>query len=358
MSQPQSSAETVKTRILIISDTHTAPLVDPSGNDEPALEVAFRAPLPAADVLLHCGDLTMMGYLDEYEAALDMLGSIDAPLKLVIAGNHDLSLDEEFYLGQSRGRPPTMPFPNGQRMHLKKYDPDMPRKAKEMWTGEKAKAKGVTYLEEGVHEFVLQNGAKMTVYASPWQPEFWQWAFNYDHDNDRWNPPHLSAPDAVNVAVNPLPDHFPPGAVDVVMTHGPAKNRLDMTRSKLAVGCPHLLRAVERARPRLHAWGHIHEAWGVERIEWPDREDAATAAGEKKPMKSIDELVKKATEYEFDEDAMIKDHAAFVDVSNSGGDPLRVGEETVMVNASIMDLSYTPSNAPVVVDLELPKAKA
>lgn len=163
MSQPQSSAETVKTRILIISDTHTAPLVDPSGNNEPALEVAFRAPLPAADVLLHCGDLTMMGYLDEYEGALEMLGSIDAPLKLVIAGNHDLSLDEEFYLGQSRGRPLTMPFPNGQRMHLKKFDPDMPRKAKEMWTGEKAKAKGVTYLEEGVHEFVLQNGAKLTV---------------------------------------------------------------------------------------------------------------------------------------------------------------------------------------------------
>lgn len=197
----------------------------------------------------------------------------------------------------------------------------------------------------------------MQVYASPWQPEFWQWAFNYDHDHDRWNPPHLSAPDAVNVAVNPLPDHFPPGAVDVVMTHGPAKNRLDKTSSGLAVGCPHLLRAVERARPRLHAWGHIHEAWGVERVEWPDREDAATA-GEKKLMKSIDELVKKATEYEFDDDAMIKDHAAFVDVSNSGGAPLRVGEETLMVNASIMDLSYTPSNAPVVVDMELPKAKA
>ncbi|KKY13649.1 putative ser thr protein phosphatase family protein [Diplodia seriata] len=340
MAEPQPASETVKTRFLIISDTHTAPLIDAS-RYEPARDRPFRAPLPAADVLLHCGDITMMGHLDEYEAALDMLGAIDAPLKLVIAGNHDLSLHEDFYLGQSRGIPD--PLTNGRRMHYTKYDPDMPRKAREMWTGEKARAKGVTYLEEGVHQFVLQNGARLSVYASPWQPEFYQWAFNYDHDNDRWNPPHLSAPDAVNVAVNPLPEHWQP---DVVMTHGPPKNRLDSTNTGLAVGCPHLLRAVERARPRLHAWGHIHEAWGVERVEWPQDRGKKTETG-------VDGLVKKAKKYEFAKKDLIRDHAAFVDVSGSATAPLRLAEETVMVNASIMDLSYKPSNAPVVVDLDL-----
>ncbi|OJD35868.1 ser thr protein phosphatase family protein [Diplodia corticola] len=344
----QPPSKTVKTRFLIISDTHTAPLVDSSQNER-ARDRAFRAPLPAADVLLHCGDITMMGHLDEYEAALDMLGAIDAPLKLVIAGNHDLSLDEEFYLGQSRGVPSA--FTNGQRMHRKKYDPDMPRKAKEMWKGEKAKAKGVTYLDEGTHHFVLQNGARLNVYASPWQPEFFQWGFNYDHDNDRWNPPHLSAPDAVNVAVNPLPEHCQPGEIDVVMTHGPPKNRLDLTSSRLAVGCPHMLRAIERTRPRLHAWGHIHEAWGVERVEWPADRGSKTDAG-------IDQLVKKAEKYAFAGADLIKDRAAFVDVSGGADAPLRLAEETVMVNASIMDLSYTPSNAPVVVDLDLEYNKA
>jgi predicted MPP superfamily phosphohydrolase len=78
----------VKTRILVISDTHSASPDQNAGEND----IAFRPPLPKADVLLHCGDLTMMGLLHEYEKTLDMLESIDADLKLVIAGNHDISL--------------------------------------------------------------------------------------------------------------------------------------------------------------------------------------------------------------------------------------------------------------------------
>lgn len=157
----KTMSDTAKTRILIISDTHTAPLVDPGSPDAGDNgQRPFRAPLPAADVLLHCGDITMMGYMHEYDAALDMLGRIDAPLKLVIAGNHDLSLDDDFYLRQSRG---TAKWTNGERMHLKNYDPDMPLQARELWAGEKAKAKGVTFLDEGTHEFTLQNGARLKV---------------------------------------------------------------------------------------------------------------------------------------------------------------------------------------------------
>ena len=46
--------------------------------------------------------------------------------------------------------------------------------------------------------------------------------------------------------------------------------------------------------------------------------------------------------------------AAFVDISNTSGDPLRVGEETLMVNSSIMSTSYKPIQAGWLVDLELP----
>jgi predicted MPP superfamily phosphohydrolase len=143
-----SSTNTIKTRFLIISDTHSA---SPEKNT-PNNDVAFRPPLPKADVLLHCGDLTMVGLLEEYERTLDMLESIDAGLKLVIAGNHDISLDEVYYTRR------------GQYMHKHRgYDEQMPKKAKEIWQGERARRAGVTYLEEGTHAFTLDNGANLRV---------------------------------------------------------------------------------------------------------------------------------------------------------------------------------------------------
>ena len=46
-----------------------------------------------ADVAIHCGDLTEESKLHEFKTALQTLRSIRAPLKLVIAGNHDFTLD-------------------------------------------------------------------------------------------------------------------------------------------------------------------------------------------------------------------------------------------------------------------------
>jgi len=80
-----------------------------------------------------------------------MLEDCDAELKLVIAGNHDISLDEEYYQRE------------GMRMHRHTFDPKMPKQAKEMWTGEEARKAGVTYLEEGSHTFILKSGAKLRV---------------------------------------------------------------------------------------------------------------------------------------------------------------------------------------------------
>ena len=141
----------IKTRFLIISDTHSAVL----GQVTKKTHVVAGAPLPKADVLLHCGDLTMIGHLSEYEKTLDMLESIDAGLKLVIAGNHDVSLDEVYYRRK------------GRHMHGSSgYSEDLPTRAREMWLGERAKSAGVTYLEEGTHSFTLKNGAKLRVGGS------------------------------------------------------------------------------------------------------------------------------------------------------------------------------------------------
>ena len=48
------------TRVLIISDTHAAPLL----GREDETEQAFKEPLPAADVLIHCGTLEIQYLID------------------------------------------------------------------------------------------------------------------------------------------------------------------------------------------------------------------------------------------------------------------------------------------------------
>jgi Icc-related predicted phosphoesterase len=54
-----------------------------------------------------------------------------------------------------------------------------------------------------------------------------------------------------------------PADVDVLITHGPPYGILDKTLFQMHVGCEELRNAVqERIQPKIHAFGHIHEAYG------------------------------------------------------------------------------------------------
>jgi hypothetical protein len=53
----------------------------------------------------------------------------------------------------------------------------------------------------------------------------------------------------------------------VLVTHGPARGHLDFMNGS-SHGCPHLLREIWRVRPRVHVFGHIHAARGLEVAEW------------------------------------------------------------------------------------------
>ena len=158
MTQP---SKTVRTRFLIISDTHTANPFPSSDTDH-----AFRSPLPSADVLLHAGDITKVGYINEYESAIQMLSTASAELKLVIAGNHDITLDEKYY------------HETGKKRFHRNIAEDLDV-VKDMWIGEDAKKAGIVYMEEGVKTFTLKNGATFTVYPSEsiheWrkEPQLW-----------------------------------------------------------------------------------------------------------------------------------------------------------------------------------------
>ena len=119
-----------------------------------------------------------------------------------------------------------------------------------------------------------------------------------------------------------------------MLTHGPPLNILDTTYyGQENVGCAHLRRAVERCKPRLHCFGHIHEGWGAERVHW----------GSEK-VERVEQRKQK----------LVEERVARVDISGGGERPLRWGEETLFVNASIMDVHYQPVNAPWIVDLDLP----
>lgn len=159
--------------------------------------------IPDGDVLIHAGDFSAHGSIDEQEAFDQFLGTLPHPHKIVIAGNHDWSLEGVEY--------------------------------PELWF------QHATYLQD---EAVTIEGIKF--YGAPWQPEFFNWAFN------------LPRGEALREKWRLIPED-----TDVLITHGPPYGILDRVESGDKVGCVDLMNAIERCKPKLHLFGHIHEQYGV-----------------------------------------------------------------------------------------------
>jgi predicted phosphohydrolase len=162
-----------------------------------------RLEVPEGDLLLHAGDFSMLGRPDEIRRFDRWLGTLSHRHKVVVAGNHDFLFEQD----PSRARP--------LLAHA-------------------------TYLQD---ELIELEGLR--IWGSPWQPWFHDWAFNLTRG------PDLAAKWALI-----------PAGIDVLVTHGPPAAVLDRTVSGEEVGCQDLARALERVRPRLHVFGHIHEAYG------------------------------------------------------------------------------------------------
>ncbi|PSK36140.1 hypothetical protein B9Z65_5955 [Elsinoe australis] len=354
-------ADSIRTSVLIISDTH---LASPFPNGVPS-------DLPHIDVLVHAGDLTMVGTVPEYHQVLDMLATIPADVKLVIPGNHDLALDGE-WLSRKPERLQEWKLRNGVRELDLELGERQLREAESVWFGEQSRAvkEGVTMLREGTHEIKLKNGAMLKIYASPYQPEFCDWAFAYQKNEDRFNAPEHSLSDATNIATHPVDPA--PGAthgrsntiseIDIMVTHGPPYGRLDFTTHGMKVGCPHLLAAVSRVRPKIHAFGHIHEGWGVERITWDKMGTAALSAPANKTKSFMEAW--NAAEYDLNIEKLVPDKdpsnrapgPIIVDLSNLSAQPAHHEKQTALINAAIMDVSYMPINNPILAFINLAAA--
>lgn len=321
-----SGSSSVSTRFLIISDTHDFEF----GDDASGL---LQLPLPKVDVVLHCGDLTHCGGSSSYKKALRMLGAIDAELKLVIAGNHDLDLDESY-----------------RNTHLDEDDePEDHAHAIEIMTGPLAAEAGVTYLAEGIYTFTLNNGASFTLYASPYSPDFCDWAFAYGHIQDRYNESHQVANGITSIAYHPIPDH---PNIDIVMTHGPPKGLLDRC-SQGNVGCPNLLQAVRRSRPRMHCFEHIHEGNGMQIVDWDD-DDNNNNNNNKGGLSTSSNLAHRGQEQQPPSQTQSQ-------FPNTYPEPARLpslthGQQSLMVNAAIMNAKNEPANAPWLLEVDLSPA--
>jgi hypothetical protein len=133
-----------------------------------------------------------------------------------------------------------------------------------------------------------------------------------------------------------------------MMTHGPPMGVLDATYTGEHVGCEHLLRAARRCKPRLHCFGHIHEGWGAQRVTWKGGEDLDVKA---------EDHIEESEDIQVNMEDAVESRAVGLDVSSECATPLDFGKDTLMVNASIMTVTYKPWNSPWLVDLDLEQAE-
>ncbi|KAI0870761.1 ser/Thr protein phosphatase family protein [Hypoxylon argillaceum] len=314
----------VKTKVLIISDTH-------------ADDIRLNKDI-SADVVIHCGDLTEESTLAEYRKTLKWLGDIKAPLKLVIAGNNDFTLDTAAFRAQLDGAD-TVPE------HMKKDYGDY-GEARRLINN----STDVIYLDEGTHQFNLGNGACMTVYASAYTPSRDLNGFRYPRKKGH---------------------HFDMGEdVDVVITHGPPHGIMDYTHSQ-STGCLDLFEAIARARPRLHCFGHVHDQWGARLLSWrepggePSHGNGTNSSKCKVIMKLSDIRETKRDPVgrilAKRERARQLTQRGFCSTSHCAGDeaPLEWKAHTLFVNAAARGekRSGLACQPPWLVQLELPRSK-
>ena len=124
-------------KIVAISDTHN---------------MGKEISVPHGDVLIHAGDHTMRGTEKETKQALDWLSSLPHRHKIFIAGNHDWF----FYDNAPRRFRNWSLYKHYTKTEMLKKYPNL------------------IYLEDSS---VIIEGRKF--YGSPWQPWYYDWAFNF-----------------------------------------------------------------------------------------------------------------------------------------------------------------------------------
>ncbi len=160
--------------------------------------------LPRGDILIHAGDFTWTGRHQPTLDFLDWMETQSFKHKILVSGNHDFYFEHGKNLKQLEGR-------------------------------------AIHYLMNS--EMMID--ARIKVWGSPFTPEFMDWAF-------------MGTPQKLEALWAEIPEHL-----DILITHGPPFGVLDRTVDGMNAGCPHLSKTVQRKKPKIHLFGHIHEGYGM-----------------------------------------------------------------------------------------------
>jgi len=193
-------------RITLISDTHTM-----HGLIKPTID------MPGGDLLLHAGDIMNSGYnkndIKDFCHWYNSLEHYDQ--KIFIAGNHDRTFED---------------FPDDAREIYSSY-------------------KNITYLQDERLDLWDEEDQQTVIYGTPWQPWFYDWAFNLP----KGGPGLMSKWEAI------------PADTDILITHGPPQEILDVSGppyNEPLLGCALLRERVDAVKPKIHVFGHIHGSYG------------------------------------------------------------------------------------------------
>lgn len=193
-------------RITLISDTHTK-------HEELMWD---KTDLPGGDLLIHAGDLMNSGRIGrditEFCTWFDELEQYHH--KVFIAGNHDRMFE------------------------------DLPEIAMQIVNS----YKNINYLQDDWVK-VGDDTEMAKIYGSPWQPWFYDWAFNLP----KGGPGLMSKWEAI------------PEDTDILITHGPPQDHLDVSGppyNEPHLGCALLREKVDEQPPKIHVFGHIHGGYG------------------------------------------------------------------------------------------------
>lgn len=198
-------------KITFISDTHTK-------------HNQITKDLVGGNLLIHAGDISSMGYNKEIQDFCEWFDSLNYDFKVFIAGNHDWG-----FLDRKQ-------FSTTKKVIL-------PKQTEEILNSFKT----FNYLSDSSVEVQIDDKKPIKIYGSPWQPEFFDWAFNLPRKGDelksKWN------------AI--------PNDTDILITHGPAYGYLDKVIGRYEnLGCELLVDKIKEIKPKIHVCGHIHSGYG------------------------------------------------------------------------------------------------
>ena len=206
-------------RIVCISDTHS-------------LHGGMSHEIPSGDVLIHAGDISNRGGEKDVTEFIHWFQNIKGfDEKIFISGNHDHCFERV-----------------NQPHHKGDYD-----WLHNLMSPENLSQSDVTYLEDSFITIESDEFSRpIKFYGSPWQPWFYDWAFNLPRMGEelleKWN----------NI----------PTDTDVLITHGPPNGFGDLVNNwrqpNTNVGCELLRNRIEEINPLVSVFGHIHEGYGVE----------------------------------------------------------------------------------------------